>query len=67
MIDATRMAIDELNAHGGVMGRQIVPIVRDGASDERVCAEQAEKLVTEEKVAVIFGCWTSASDGQLQP
>ena len=67
MINATQLAIDELNARGGVLGRKIVPVVRDGCSDERVFAEQAEKLINDEHVAVIFGCWTSAARRAVTP
>jgi urea transport system substrate-binding protein len=59
--DATLMAIDEINASGGVMGKKLVPIVEDGASDWPTFNEKAKKLLEQDKVAVVFGCWTSAS------
>ncbi|MCC6802532.1 MAG: urea ABC transporter substrate-binding protein, partial [Anaerolineae bacterium] len=65
--DAELMAIDEINAAGGVMGKQIVPVVEDGASDWPTFAEKARKLLQEDGVAVIFGCWTSASRKAVLP
>ncbi len=65
--DATLMAIDEINAKGGLLGRRIVPIVEDGASDWPTFAEKAKKLILRDKVAVVFGCWTSASRKAVLP
>lgn len=65
--DAELMAIDEINAAGGVMGKQLVPVVEDGASDWPTFAEKARKLLQEDQVAVIFGCWTSASRKAVLP
>lgn len=65
--DAEMMAIDEINAEGGVLGRQIQPIVEDGASDWPTFAEKAEKLLTTDKVATVFGGWTSASRKAMLP
>lgn len=65
--DATLMAIDEINAKGGVMGRKLEPIVEDGASDWPTFAEKAKKLLQQDKVAVVFGCWTSASRKAVLP
>lgn len=59
LVDAALLAIKALNQKGGVLGRQLEPVVRDGRSDPAACAEQARKLFTEDKVAVIFGTWTS--------
>lgn len=67
MIDATQMAIDEINAAGGVLGKQIEYIVEDGASDSAIFAEKAAKLLTSDKVATVFGCWTSASRKAVLP
>lgn len=66
VVDATLMAIEELNASGGLLGRVIEPIIADGASDEKAFARQAEWLVEEKKVDVIFGCWTSASRKEVK-
>src|SRR5690606_7140922 len=65
--DADLMAIEEINAAGGVLGRQIEPIVEDGASDWPTFAEKARKLIESDNVAVTFGCWTSASRKQVLP
>ena len=61
------MAIDELNAAGGVLGRSIEPVVRDGASDPATFAREAERLITVDQVAATFGCWTSAGRKQVKP
>lgn len=65
--DAELMAIEEINAEGGVLGKQIVPIVEDGASDWPTFAEKARKLLQQDKVATIFGGWTSASRKAMLP
>jgi urea transport system substrate-binding protein len=65
--DATLLAIDEINAAGGVMGKKLVPVIEDGASDWPTFAEKAKKLITQDKVAVVFGCWTSASRKAVLP
>ncbi len=67
VIDATLLAIDEVNAVGGVLGRPLKPVVADGRSDPDEFAKQAEHLLREEKAAVIFGCWTSASRKAVRP
>ncbi len=67
LVDATMMAIDEINAAGGVLGRRIEPIVVDGASDWDTFAEGAVKLVTEDGVSSVFGGWTSASRKAMKP
>jgi len=61
LVDAAQLAIEELNAQGGVLGRVLSPIIEDGASDPFTFASKAERLVGEEKVCALFGCWTSAS------
>jgi len=61
VVDATMLAIKEINKDGGVLGKQIEPILVDGKSDDTIFAEQAERLITEEKVVALFGCWTSPS------
>jgi urea transport system substrate-binding protein len=60
-VDATLLAIEEVNQRGGVRGRRVEPYVADGQSDERVFAREAERLITEHGVRTLFGCWTSAS------
>ncbi len=59
--DAELMAINEINAAGGVLGKQIIPVQEDGESDPDVFARKAEILLGDEKVATVFGCWTSDS------
>ncbi len=65
--DATLLAIEEINAKGGVLGRQIQPIVVDAQSDWSMYAAEATRLITQENVSVIFGCWTSASRKMVKP
>ncbi len=67
VVDATRMAINEINESGGLLGRKIEAIVVDGKSDWSTFALQAEALITEQKVDAIFGCWTSASRKEVKP
>lgn len=59
--DVLLFAFDEINANGGVLGKQIEPVVVDGASDWPTFAEKAEQLLAQDKVAATFGCWTSVS------
>ncbi len=65
--DATLLAIEELNQAGGLLGRLIQPIVLDGASDAQTFAAAAERLIVQDQVSVIFGCWTSASRKSVRP
>ena len=65
--DAELLAIEEINAAGGVMGRQIEVITEDGASDWPTFAEKAKKLLQSDNVAVVFGGWTSASRKAMLP
>jgi urea transport system substrate-binding protein len=59
--NATLLAIKEINQSGGILNRQVEPILVDCKSDERVFAQEAERLITQEKVVALFGCWTSPS------
>ncbi|PHJ36676.1 ABC transporter substrate-binding protein [Desulforamulus profundi] len=65
--DAEMMAIEEINASGGLLGKKIEPIIEDGASDWPKFAEKANKLLQNDKVATVFGCWTSASRKAVLP
>ena len=67
VVDAELLAIDEINAAGGVLGKKIEPIKEDGASDWPTFAEKAKKLIDQDKVVTIFGCWTSASRKAVLP
>lgn len=58
---AEKLAIEQINASGGVLGRKIKYIQEDGASDWPTFAEKSRKLLVNDKVAAVFGCWTSAS------
>jgi urea transport system substrate-binding protein len=66
-IQAERLAIDQINRSGGILGRQIKIIQEDGASDWPTFAEKAKKLLISDKVAAVFGCWTSASRKAVLP
>ena len=66
-IQAEQLAIEQINAAGGVLGRKIKIIVEDGASDWPTFAEKAKKLLEKDKVASVFGCWTSASRKAVLP
>lgn len=61
MIDAELMAIDEINKEGGRLGRKVEAVIADGRSDPKVFAQEARRLIDQEKVSAIFGCWTSLS------
>jgi len=65
--DVTLMAIDEINAKGGVMGKKLEPVVVDPASNWPLFAEKARQLLSQDKVAVVFGCWTSVSRKSVLP
>src|SRR6202163_2301872 len=65
--DVTLMAIDEINAKGGVLGKKLEPVVIDPASNWPLFAEKARQLLTQDKVAVVFGCWTSVSRKSVLP
>ena len=67
VIDAVLLAVEEVNARGGVLGRPLEPVVEDGQSDDDVFSAAAEKLITRHKVVTIFGCWTSASRKAVKP
>lgn len=67
LVDSTQLAIEEINKAGGVLGKQIEAIVEDGASDWPTFAEKAKKLIDQDKVVVVFGCWTSASRKAVLP
>jgi urea transport system substrate-binding protein len=66
-IQAERLAIDQINAMGGILGRKIKVVQEDGASDWPTFAEKAKKLLVSDKVAAVFGCWTSASRKAVLP
>ena len=61
VLDAELMAVEELNNSGGVLGHKIEVVQENGESDYTIFANKALKLIEEDKVASIFGCWTSDS------
>jgi urea transport system substrate-binding protein len=65
--DMALMTIDEINAKGGVLGKKLEPVVVDPASNWPLFAEKARGLLTQDKVAVVFGCWTSVSRKSVLP
>ncbi|MBT0993129.1 urea ABC transporter substrate-binding protein [Cellulomonas sp. DKR-3] len=65
--DALDMAAEEINAAGGVMGKQLEVVAEDGASEPTVFAEKAEKLIKSDCVAAVFGGWTSSSRKAMLP
>lgn len=65
--DTILMAIDEVNARGGVLGKKLEPVVVDPASNWPLFAEKTRQLISKDKVSVIFGCWTSVSRKSVLP
>jgi urea transport system substrate-binding protein len=65
--DTALMTINEINAAGGVLGKKLEPVVVDPASDWPLFAERTRQLLTQDKVDVIFGCWTSVSRKSVLP
>ncbi|HIK18043.1 MAG TPA: urea ABC transporter substrate-binding protein [Leptolyngbyaceae cyanobacterium M33_DOE_097] len=65
--DAELMAIAEINQTGGILGKLIEPIIEDGASEPAIFAEKVKKLVQQDQVAAIFGCWTSTVRRYILP
>src|SRR6201989_2059329 len=65
--DVALMTFDEINASGGVMGKKLEPVVVDPASNWPLFAEKARQLISQDKVAVVFGCWTSVSRKSVLP
>src|SRR5260370_31139749 len=65
--DTVLMLIADQNKKGGLLGRKLEPVIVDPASDWDLFAEKARELLTKEKVAVVFGCWTSASRKSVLP
>ncbi|MBK1681282.1 urea ABC transporter substrate-binding protein [Rhodocyclus tenuis] len=61
------MTIDEINKSGGVLGKKLEPVVVDPASNWPLFAEKARQLLSKDKVAVTFGCWTSVSRKSVLP
>jgi len=67
VMEATLLAVEQINARGGVLGRKIEPVIVDGKSDPAVFAREAKRLISEEHVSVVFGCWTSSCRKMVAP
>jgi urea transport system substrate-binding protein len=67
MIDADVLALEEINAQGGLLGRRVDWVVVDCRSDPATYAREAERLIAEEKVSVLFGCYSSSSRKSVKP
>ena len=67
VVDATLLAIEEINQRGGIRGRKVEVLVRDGQSDGLTFAREAERLITRDRVCTLFGCWLSACRKQVLP
>lgn len=67
MVQGTLLAIDELNSKGGVLGSRIEPIIVDAQSEVAKFYTLAQKLIAQDQVGVIFGCYTSASRKTVKP
>ena len=65
--DVMLMLIDQQNKKGGVLGKKLEPVVVDPASNWPLFAEKAKELIVKDKVAVVFGCWTSVSRKSVLP
>ena len=65
--DTVLMAIDEINAKGGLLGKKLEPVVVDPASNWPLFAEKAKQLIGQDKVVATFGCWTSVSRKSVLP
>ena len=65
--DSLDLAAEEINADGGVLGKQLEIVAEDGASEPTVFAEKAEKLISSDCVAAVFGGWTSSSRKAMLP
>jgi urea transport system substrate-binding protein len=65
--DALNLAAEQINEKGGVLGKQLQVVAEDGASEPTVFAEKAEKLISADCVAAVFGGWTSSSRKAMLP
>src|SRR6267142_1490074 len=65
--DVALMTIEKINANGGMLGKKLEPVVGDPASNWPLFAEKARQLLTRDKVAAVFGCWTSVSRKSVLP
>lgn len=67
LVDAVQLAVEEINAAGGLLGRRVEMVVADSASDDQVSAAEAERLIVSDKVSALFACWTSSCRKAVKP
>ena len=67
LVDAVRLAVEEINAAGGLLGRPVEMVVVDGRSDDGIFAAEADRLIVREKVSALFACWTSSCRKAVKP
>ena len=67
LVVAVRMAVDEINSGGGLLGRKIEVVVADSRSDAVHAAKEADRLIKQEKIDVLFACWTSSCRKAVKP
>jgi len=67
VVNATLLAIEEINNNGGLLGKKLLPIIKDGRSITKYFVEEARNLIIQDKVAVIFGCWESEHRKAVKP
>ena len=67
LVDAARLAVEEINAEGGLLGRRLDLILADSRSDWTTAATEVERLILQERVSVLFTCWTSACRKAVTP
>ena len=67
LVDALNLAIEEINQSGGLLGQRVEAVVADCRSDAEFCAQEAERLITQEQVSALFGCWTSTCRKAVKP
>jgi urea transport system substrate-binding protein len=67
LVDGVQLAVEEINAQGGLLGHRLEMVVADGRSDPNIFAAEAERLIDKEHVQALFGCWTSASRKAVKP
>ncbi|HSO79031.1 MAG TPA: transporter substrate-binding protein, partial [Chromatiaceae bacterium] len=67
LVDAVRLAVEEINASGGLLDRPLEMLVADSHSDWDLAAREAERLIQQEGVSALFACWTSACRQALRP
>ena len=67
LVDAIHLAVEEINNQGGLLGQPVEIVVVDGQSNSAVFAREAERLIEQERVSVLFGCWTSDCRKKVKP